>query len=156
MERHGLSDKFESVADFINWGRGWMDKRRSEGWQDTPDGLMSMDSVREAGYKKSKTSGRWEIPLDYVISSGAGDRTIGSKYLAPSSKYLTWRESRGNKRDIDKQIDDAMSAIKKPSADLPIKVGLQQNILENIKKGLDEQYDTKDKNGEIIVDNIPF
>lgn len=92
--RDGRKTFRERVEEGIAWGK----KKREEGWEETPDGLLPITEIKKAGYHMS-ANGEWVIPCEEYIADGNTDLKAGTKYYGPGRQYLDWRKARREKRD---------------------------------------------------------
>lgn len=78
----------------------------AQGYEETPDGLLSPKDIKDAGYIKKDSV--YAIPSEYIICEDnlAGHRK-GQKILVISAQYMRWQKDREKRAsgDIDYYID---------------------------------------------------
>lgn len=92
-----LKDGEKTFRERIAAGRESIKRKLAQGYEWTPDGLLNIKDIRDAGYVFVEGFG-WSIPSEEYIADGTGDRKAGEKYTGVSRRYLLWKEGFLNKR----------------------------------------------------------
>lgn len=92
------------MKNAIKAGNKWYADKIKEGWEITPNGLLSPQEIRLAGYVRMNE--RYAIPTIVCIAEySTGMVMKGQKFLRVSQRYLDWCATHNWNNNVEDKID---------------------------------------------------
>ena len=99
-----VTDKQTALKTFLKVCRDQAFNLLKQGWEETPNGLLSPQDIKEAGFVRKNNE--YCIPTEICMAetSGAG-HNIGQKFLGVTRQYITWRKKREARYSSEQQTN---------------------------------------------------
>ena len=141
----GVNMTNKEFNDRVKKAQERYEKLQQNGWEETPNGLLSIEEIKNAGFVRQ--DGKWKIPTDvYIAEVAHGGLSKGAKYIGISMKYINWlEEKKRSKESGQTKIDVEILEQEKLSTK-------DANNIEALAK----EFGGTVVSNKIDIENIPF